>query len=82
MIDEYKAAGVAPEQVFAQSFNLADVKYWLAHEPAFGAQAVFLDGRDETSGARPDARGDLAAVDGGAEGTRASTSWRRRSGTC
>ena len=68
MIDEYKAAGVAPEQVFAQSFNLEDVKYWLAKEPAFGAQAVFLDERDETAGAGSDARGDLAAVDGGAEG--------------
>jgi glycerophosphoryl diester phosphodiesterase len=45
LIDEYKAAGVDPERVFPQSFNLDDVRYWLAHEPAFGAQAVFLDGR-------------------------------------
>jgi glycerophosphoryl diester phosphodiesterase len=41
MIDEYKSAGIDPKQVYAQSFNLADVLYWLAHEPAFGAQAVF-----------------------------------------
>jgi glycerophosphoryl diester phosphodiesterase len=47
MIDEYKAAGIAPSQVFAQSFNLDDVLYWLEAEPAFGAQAVFLDGRYE-----------------------------------
>lgn len=53
MIDEYKAAGVAPDQVLAQSFNLADVKYWLANEPAFGAQAVFLDDRDETAALDP-----------------------------
>ena len=45
MIDEYKAAGIAPANVLAQSFNLADVLYWIKTEPAFGAQAVFLDGR-------------------------------------
>ncbi|WP_136806816.1 glycerophosphodiester phosphodiesterase family protein [Desulfosediminicola flagellatus] len=45
MISEYKAAGVKPEDVFAQSFNLDDVKYWLANEPDFGKQAVFLDDR-------------------------------------
>lgn len=48
MIDEYKAAGVAPSDVYAQSFQLRDVLYWLKAEPAFGAQAVFLDDRDET----------------------------------
>jgi glycerophosphoryl diester phosphodiesterase len=31
--------------VFAQSFNLEDVRYWLARDPEFGAQAVFLDDR-------------------------------------
>lgn len=45
MIDEYKAAGVKPADVFAQSFNLADVLYWLKKEPGFGAQAVYLDDR-------------------------------------
>ncbi len=45
LIDDYKAAGVAPQDVWAQSFNLDDVKYWLASEPAFGNQAVYLDGR-------------------------------------
>jgi glycerophosphoryl diester phosphodiesterase len=45
MIEEYKAAGVSPEKVFAQSFNLDDVLYWIANEPQFGKQAVFLDGR-------------------------------------
>jgi glycerophosphoryl diester phosphodiesterase len=48
MIDEYKAAGVAPSDVFPQSFNLADVLYWIKAEPEFGKQAVFLDDRDET----------------------------------
>jgi len=45
MIDEYKAAGVNPQNVYVQSFNLADVRYWIDKEPAFGRQAVFLDGR-------------------------------------
>ncbi len=46
MIDEYKAAGVKPGQVFAQSFNLEDILYWIANEPRFGKQAVFLDDID------------------------------------
>ena len=45
MIDEYKAAGVRPSKVWPQSFNLADVHYWIDHEPRFGKQAVYLDGR-------------------------------------
>lgn len=45
MIDEYKDAGVSPRKVFAQSFNLDDVLYWLRNEPDFGKQGVFLDGR-------------------------------------
>ena len=45
MIDEYKAARVSPKKVFAQSFNLGDVLYWIENEPRFGRQAVFLDGR-------------------------------------
>ncbi|MEX5730169.1 glycerophosphoryl diester phosphodiesterase [Rhodovulum iodosum] len=49
MIDEYKAAGVAPEDVFAQSFDLSDILYWIENEPEFGAQAVYLDDRYEAS---------------------------------
>ena len=45
MIDDLKAAGVPPERVWAQSFNYDDVLYWINREPAFGHQAVFLDGR-------------------------------------
>ena len=47
LIDDYKAAGVPPENVFAQSFNLNDVLYWIKNEPEFGRQAVFLDERNE-----------------------------------
>jgi len=45
MIDEYKTAGIPPEDVWAQSFNLDDILYWIKAEPAFGKQAVYLDGR-------------------------------------
>lgn len=43
MIDEYKAAGVSPRKVWAQSFDKNDVLYWVRNEPAFGKQAVYLD---------------------------------------
>ncbi|MBS8258996.1 glycerophosphodiester phosphodiesterase [Roseibium polysiphoniae] len=53
MIDEYKAAGVAPEDVWPQSFNLDDVLYWIENEPEFGKQAVYLDGRYGRNGIDP-----------------------------
>jgi glycerophosphoryl diester phosphodiesterase len=49
MIDEYKAAGIDPSRVWAQSFNLDDIKYWIANEPEFGKQAVYLDDRYEAA---------------------------------
>lgn len=42
LIDEYKEAGVPPEDVWPQSFNLDDVLYWIEAEPEYGAQAVYL----------------------------------------
>ena len=50
LIDDYKAAGVSPRNVFAQSFLLDDVLYWIAEEPRFGRQAVFLDERVDFAG--------------------------------
>jgi glycerophosphoryl diester phosphodiesterase len=50
MIDEYKAAGIKPKDVFPQSFGLDDVLYWIANEPAFGKQAVYLDERVDQPG--------------------------------
>lgn len=43
LINEYRAAGVPPSFVFAQSFNIDDVLYWVNNEAAFGRQAVYLD---------------------------------------
>ncbi len=50
MIDEYKAAGISPRNVWPQSFNVNDVVYWLAHERRFGKQAVYLDDRVDAPG--------------------------------
>jgi glycerophosphoryl diester phosphodiesterase len=44
LIDEYRAAGVPPSEVFPQSYERRDVDYWLDREPEFGARAVLLDG--------------------------------------
>lgn len=49
MLDEYKQAGVPVSQVWPQSFELNDLLYWIAHEPGFAQQAVYLDGRDADS---------------------------------
>jgi glycerophosphoryl diester phosphodiesterase len=43
LIDEYRAAGVAPGDVLPQSFDRRDVEYWIRHEPEFGERAVLLD---------------------------------------
>ncbi|TQV83632.1 glycerophosphodiester phosphodiesterase family protein [Denitrobaculum tricleocarpae] len=54
MINEYKEAGVPPSDVFAQSFNLEDVLYWIENEPEFGKQAVYLDNSYRDSGWSPE----------------------------
>ncbi len=46
LINEYKAAGVKARDVFAQSFDIADVRYWIKNEQEFGKQAVYLDDAD------------------------------------
>ncbi len=45
MLMEYVAAGIDPDRVWAQSFNLDDVLLWIDEFPEYGEQAVFLDGR-------------------------------------
>jgi glycerophosphoryl diester phosphodiesterase len=53
MLAAYKAAGIPESDVFAQSFNLADILYWVKTEPAFAAQAVYLEERFEKQGLDP-----------------------------
>lgn len=43
LVDEYKAVGIPPQDVWLQSFRLEDVLYWIEHAPEFGRQAVLLD---------------------------------------
>ena len=45
LINDYKYLGIHPRRVWAQSFNLNDVLYWINNEPRFGKQGVYLDGR-------------------------------------
>lgn len=49
MIDVLKEEGVDPQDVWAQSFNLDDILYWIRNEPAFGQHAVYLDDVDPTA---------------------------------
>ncbi len=45
MLDEYRAAGVSPAQVWAQSFSLADIRFWMKHYPEFAPRLIYLDDR-------------------------------------
>lgn len=49
MIQDYIDAGVKPEDVWPQSFNLDDVLFWVNEMPRFGRQAVFLDQAQPTA---------------------------------
>ena len=49
LIDDYKTAGVPPSAVWPQSFNLADILYWIERDPEFGGQAVYLEDAESAS---------------------------------
>ena len=53
MLDEYTQMDVPASRVYPQSFNLADVEYWINTNPEFAAQSVYLDGRDSNAGFDP-----------------------------
>ena len=42
LIDTYKVAGVHTSDVYPQSFNLADIDYWINNEPNYATNAVYL----------------------------------------
>ncbi|GAA5167233.1 glycerophosphodiester phosphodiesterase family protein [Viridibacterium curvum] len=52
MIDILKDEGVDPRDVWAQSFDPADIAYWIRNEPKFGRQAVYLEDFDFAKPAR------------------------------
>jgi glycerophosphoryl diester phosphodiesterase len=49
LVDELRAARVDPRRVWLQSFDKADVLYWVRQAPEYGRQAVYLDSVDPTS---------------------------------
>ena len=49
LIDVLEETGVDPRDVFLQSFNKADILYWIHNAPEFGRQAVYLDSVDPTA---------------------------------
>lgn len=53
MLDDYRQAGIPASDVFAQSFSLADILYWVKSAPDFAAQAVYLEDRYEIQGLDP-----------------------------
>jgi glycerophosphoryl diester phosphodiesterase len=42
LLDDYREAGVPPEDVTLQSFDAEDIRFWLGIAPAYGARAIWL----------------------------------------
>ncbi|KAF1982657.1 PLC-like phosphodiesterase [Aulographum hederae CBS 113979] len=49
IIDEYREAGIPANRVWLQSFLQDDIFYWIDADPAFAAQAIYLDERADLS---------------------------------
>jgi len=45
MLNDYVNAGIKPNRVYAQSFNLDDLRFWQQDFPEYAKQAAYLDGR-------------------------------------
>ncbi len=59
LIDEYRQAGVPAHRVWPQSFDRHVLLQWIATEPEFGRQAIYLE-----SATRPDGLPDAATLAG------------------
>ena len=53
IVDDYREAGIAPERVYLQSFDLDDIRFWRSYAPGYAKNAVWLDGRYEQPGFDP-----------------------------
>ena len=53
LIEEYIQSGVDLGRIFPQSFNLADVWFWIETYPQMADQVVFLDGRGRDPAFKP-----------------------------
>ena len=49
LVDAYRDEGVDPRDVWLQSFDERDIRYWLKEEPEFGRRAILLDDVDPGS---------------------------------
>jgi glycerophosphoryl diester phosphodiesterase len=49
IVDTFDEYDIEPERVWLQSFLDEDIFYWIDNEPAYGAQAVYLDERADLS---------------------------------
>ncbi|KAH6665084.1 glycerophosphoryl diester phosphodiesterase [Halenospora varia] len=62
MINAFIKKGIAPNRVWAQSFNPPDIFQWLKEFPAFGKQAVYLDEDGDTPATLTTATARLASL--------------------
>ncbi|WP_456446215.1 glycerophosphodiester phosphodiesterase family protein [Oceanithermus sp.] len=53
IVDDYREAGVPPERVYLQSFDLATIRFWRRYAPDYARNAVWLDGRYKERGFDP-----------------------------
>ncbi|KAK3059004.1 hypothetical protein LTR09_000570 [Extremus antarcticus] len=49
IVDTFTGANIPASRVWLQSFLPRDIYYWLENDPDFGAQAIYLDERGDTS---------------------------------
>jgi hypothetical protein len=49
MLNTFIKRGIAPNRVWAQSFNQPDIFQWVKEYPEFAKQAVYLDGDGDTA---------------------------------
>ena len=42
LLTEYQQAGIPTKQVFPQSFNINDVRYWIENHPQYAQQTIWL----------------------------------------
>lgn len=54
LVDTLRTGGIDAPQSWLQSFSLQDIEAWIAAEPAYAEQAVYLDGRYAEPGFSPD----------------------------
>ncbi|KAF4120396.1 glycerophosphoryl diester phosphodiesterase [Geosmithia morbida] len=66
LIDTYRKHEVPADQVYPQSFLYDDILYWMANEPEYARQALFLDSYGDTAETFPAAVSNLTnyAADG------------------